>query len=103
MFLLTKCLFAGQSSTVLIVALTYFFVLGSRTFATCATSTFIFLESPFVFMTLMCCSPIFVWTGVLPISYFLLPRAMLYNPPVGFREVLALCTMTIIAGSKGVV
>lgn len=96
MFLLTKCLFAGHSATVLISVFVYFFVFGSRTFAYCATRTFIFLASPFVLITFTCCFPIFVRIGSLPISYFRLPLSALYLPPEGFIPVLPRCTTTIV-------
>lgn len=101
MFRRTKCRFAWLSTTVFIGVLMYFLAFGSKTFANSATRTFIFRLSPFVFIVLVWALPILVSVGALPISYFRLPRAILYIPPVGFLDVLALCTMTIDVLTRG--
>ena len=95
MFLRTKCLFAWLSTTVFIGVLMYFFALGSKMFANSATRTFIFLELPFVLIVLTWAFPTLVSVAALPISYFRLPRAVMYLPPVGFRFILARCITTM--------
>lgn len=87
--------------TVLIAVFVYFFVFGSRTFAYCATRTFIFLLFPLVLSVLTFCLPIFVSVGSEPVSYFRFEVADWYLPPVGFLLILALCITTMFLVLSG--
>ena len=95
MFRLTKCLFAGHSTTALIGLLVNFLVFGSRQFANCDTRTFIFLLFPLVVTVLTFCFPTFVIVGSLPISKIRFLRIALYNPPEGFLCPRPRCITTI--------